>query len=202
METISFYTVILINIVIGIRYTTLTIQKKIIPSLAMWVFFTIAVTGSLLCYLFEGHFSPWDNILNTSDIVLCSFITLIILIFGEPSSRFNKFDIYCLIAVLFILVFWLLSKAHFATHLSLQLVQTIAYFPVFQRMIKNKKNTESFVTWILFLTVTLVSLGSSKGLLAFVYAGRAIVCISTLLILMIFFELKMNIVTNQSSGRE
>lgn len=190
MEKLSFYTVILINIIIGVRYTTLTIQKKINPSLAMWVFFTIAVTGSLFCYLFDGNFTPWDNILNTTDIVLCSSITLVILIFGDHSSRFNKFDIYCLIAVVFILLFWLFSKAHFATHLSLQLIQAIAYFPVFQRMIKNKKNTESFVTWILLLTVTVVSLGSSKGILAFVYAGRAIVCISTLLILMVYFEMK------------
>lgn len=190
MEKLSFYTVILFNIIIGVRYTTLTIQKKINPSLAMWVFFTIAVTGSLFSYLFDGNFTPWDNILNTTDIVLCSSITLVILIFGDHSSRFNKFDIYCFIAVVFILLFWLFSKAHFVTHLSLQLIQAIAYFPVFQRMIKSKKNTESFVTWILLLTVTLVSLGSSKGILAFVYAGRAIVCISTLLILMVYFEMK------------
>ena len=71
MEKLSFYTVILINIIIGVRYTTLTIQKRINPSLAMWVFFTIAVTGSLFSYLFEGNFTPWDNILNTTDIVLC-----------------------------------------------------------------------------------------------------------------------------------
>jgi hypothetical protein len=58
-------------------------------------------------------------------------------------------------------------------------------------MIKNKKNTESFVTWLLLLTVTLVSLGSAKGILAFIYAGRAIVCISTLLILMAYFEMKI-----------
>lgn len=190
MEKLSFYTVILINIIIGVRYTTLTIQKRINPSLAMWVFFTIAVTGSLFSYLFEGNFTPWDNILNTTDIVLCSSITLVILIFGDHSSRFNKFDLYCLIAVVFILLFWLFSKAHFATHLSLQFIQAIAYLPVFQRMMKSKRNTESFATWILLLTVTLVSLGSSKGTLAFVYAGRAIACISALLILMIYFDRK------------
>lgn len=190
MEKLSFYTVILINIIIGVRYTTLTIQKRINPSLAMWVFFTIAVTGSLFSYLFEGNFTPWDNILNTTDIVLCSSITLVILIFGDHSSRFNKFDLYCLIAVVFILLFWLFSKAHFATHLSLQFIQAIAYLPVFQRMMKSKRNTESFATWILLLTVTLASLGSSKGVLAFVYSGRAIVCISALLVLMIYFDRK------------
>ena len=45
MEKLSFYTVILINLIILVHYCIQTIRKKINPSLAMWVFFTIAVAG-------------------------------------------------------------------------------------------------------------------------------------------------------------
>ncbi len=190
MENLSHYIVILINTIITIRYCSLTIRKKINPSLAMWLFFSIAVIGSLFSYLMESDFSPWDNILNTSDIVLCGSISLVILIFGGSKTRFNRFDIGCLGAVLLILLFWFFSKAHFATHLSLQLIQVIAYFPVIRKMWKAGENTESFFTWICLFLVSAVSLFSAKGVLAIVYSVRAMVCVTILLLLMIRIEIK------------
>lgn len=190
MENISFYAVIIINSVIGVRYCYLTVKKKIQPSLAMWLFFTIAVCGSLFSYLLDGNFSPLDNILNTTDILLCGSISLTILFFGHSSSRFNRFDLACLAFVIIIMLFWAFSKAHFATHLSLQLVQLIAYFPVINRMWKAGENRESFFTWILLFAVSAVSLFSAKGTLALIYSGRALFCVSTLLFLMVRIELK------------
>ncbi len=190
MENLSHYAVILLNMLITIRYCYLTIRRKINPSLAMWLFFTIAVTGSLFSYLMESNFSPWDNILNTTDIILCGTISLAILIFGDSKTRFNRFDIGCLAAVLIILLFWFFSRAHFATHLSLQMIQVIAYFPVIRKMLKAGENTESFFTWICIFLVSAISLVSSKGVLASVYAIRAMVCASILLFLMIRIERK------------
>ncbi len=190
MENLPHYLVILLNLIIGIRYCTLTIRKKINPSLAMWTFFLIAVIGSLFSYLLESDFSPWDNILNTTDIVLCLSISLTILVFGDSKTRFSRFDKGCLGAVFLILLFWLFSKAHFATHLSLQLIQVIAYFPVIVKMWKACENNESFFTWICILLVSVVSLFSAKGVLAAVYSVRAIVCVLILLFLMIRIEVK------------
>ncbi|MDA3812299.1 MAG: hypothetical protein PF518_18425 [Spirochaetaceae bacterium] len=192
MDKLSFYSVILINLVISVRYCTLTIRKKINPSLAMWIFFTISILGSLFSYLLEGDFGPLDNILNTSDIMLCLSVTTVILIFGDSSSRFSRFDLFCLGAVLIILFYWFVSKAHFATHLSLQLVQAIAYLPVFNRMWKSGKNSDSFLTWSLLLLVSVVSLFTAKGTLAYIYSIRATLCVTTLLLLMIRLEIKQN----------
>lgn len=190
MNHIAFYLVILLNTVFGFRYAYLTIKKKIHPSLAMWIFFTIAVTGSLFSYMLEGNFTLWDHILNTTDVILCSSLSLVILFHGSVSSKFSKFDIGCLVVVFLILIFWFLTKAHFATHLSLQVIQGMAYLPVFHRMITTKKNSESFVTWILLLVISVISLFTAKGFLAYVYIIRAIVCISLLLILMLLMELR------------
>jgi hypothetical protein len=190
MEKISFYGVILLNLIIAFRYCTLTIRKKINPSLAMWVFFAIAITGSLSSYLLDGAFSLWDNILNTSDILLCSSICIAIVFFGDSSSRFNRFDLFCLAGVSLILLFWFFSKAHFATNISLQLIQAIAYLPVINRMWKAGENTESFSTWILLFLVSALSLFTAHGTLAIIYSLRALICVSTLLFLMIRIEVK------------
>lgn len=190
MDRTAFYGVLLINTVILVRNSYLTIRKRIEPSLAMWFFFTIAVVGSLFSYLLEGDYSPLDNILNTSDIILCGALSLVIFLFGGKEARFNRFERICLAIVLLILTFWYFSKAHFATNLSLQLIQFIAYIPVYNRMWKAGRNTESFMTWILLFLVSALSLFTAKGTLAMIYSIRATVCVGALLMLMLRLEIK------------
>ena len=67
MRIFSIVSVCTINLVIGLVYIVQIRRRQISPALAMWVFFTIATVGSLLTYLAEGDFSPWDNILNSAE---------------------------------------------------------------------------------------------------------------------------------------
>ncbi|MBN2659343.1 MAG: hypothetical protein JXR86_19970 [Spirochaetales bacterium] len=192
MRDLSFYSVIAVNTAILVRYTVLTVKKRIEPSLAMWIFFSIAVVGSLFSYLLDGDFSPLDNILNTSDIVLCLTLSAVIYIYGGREARFNSFEKLCLALVGLILTYWYFSKAHFTTNLSLQLIQFIAYLPVYNRMWKAGRNTESFMTWILLFLVSVISLFDAKGTLALIYSIRATACTAVLLLLMVRLEIKKN----------
>ena len=106
MNEIAFYGILVINTIILTRNSYLIVTRRIKPSLAMWLFFTIAVVGSLFSYMLDGNYSPLDNILNTSDIVLCGSLSLVILFFGGKEARFNRFDLACLAVVLLILVYW------------------------------------------------------------------------------------------------
>ena len=184
MRTFSLAAVVGLNFLILVNYVWLIRKKKIQPALAMWVFFTIAVAGSLITYLSEGSFSPLDNILNTSDMVLVGFVTLAILVFGDKTSRFTRFDLGCLAAVAAILVFWGFTRQHAAAHLAIQAILVIAYFPVVRRIWKTDQNTEPFAPWIGMLLAAALALFSSKGVLATVYAVRAVACTSLLLLLM------------------
>jgi len=65
----------------------------------------------------------------------------------------------------------------------------IAYFPVVSRLWKTRENGESFIIWIGMLLAPVLSLLSSKGMLATIYSVRAIVCILVLLMLMLRVEL-------------
>jgi hypothetical protein len=178
-----------INVFILIRYIYLLYHKKISPSLAMWTFFSLAVGISLFTYFAEGDHSISDNMLNFTDLILVVSVSISILIWGDNSTQFNRFDVGCLLAVIGIIIFWMISNNHVITNYSVQSIMVISYFPVIGRMANQKKNTEAFSAWIMMLVAAGVSLFASKGWLASVYAIRALICTGTLLLLMLRIEI-------------
>ncbi len=178
-----------INVFILSRYVYLLYHKKISPSLAMWTFFTLTVGISLFTYFAEGDYSISDNMLNFTDLILATGVSVAILIWGDTSTRFNRFDAGCLLAVLVIIAFWSVSNNHIVTNYSVQVILVISYFPVIRRMMHQNKNTEDFSVWIALLLAAPISLLANKGLLASVYAIRAFLCTGTLLLLMLRIEL-------------
>jgi len=189
MKHIAVFLVSIINILITVRYCWLTRTQKIKPSLAMWVFFTIAVTLSLVAYLQSGDFYLWDNILNSTDFILVLSVSIAILVFGDKSTKFTYFDKGCLVAVLIITAFWIFTQNHMVANIVVQAITTIAYFPVVKRLWESKNNTESFTAWIGMLLASAISLFSNEGFLASIYSVRAIVSIFLLLLLMVRVEI-------------
>lgn len=189
MREFSIYSVSIINLIILLRYFILIYKKTIQPALAMWVFFSIAVIMSLLTYMADGNYSLWDNILNSTDVILALSVSLSILLFGGKSSRFTTFDKGCFVVVILIVIFWMVTQHHLVTNFLIQCILVIGYFPVVKRIIETKTNTESFSVWILMLLAPILSLLSSKGFLASLYSWRAIACVSALLLLMLSITL-------------
>jgi hypothetical protein len=188
VSTFVIIAVSLINLFIAATYFRSLYLKRSKPALAMWLFFSLAVAMSLITYLKEGNFGFWDNVLNTTDLVLVIFVTTAIVFMGDKSTRFNRFDGWCLAVVIAIVIFWLISQNHLITNLGIQLILVIAYFPVVKRMRTMKENTEPFAVWIALMIAPMISLITSKGLLAAIYAIRAIICTGLLLTLMIRIE--------------
>jgi hypothetical protein len=106
------------------------------------------------------------------------------------STRFTRFDRGCLIAVLVIIAFWAFTRRHTEANILIQTILVIAYFPVVKRLWNSDENTESFAAWFGLLLAPIFSLLSSKGVLASVYAIRAIVSTSLLLVLMARAEIR------------
>lgn len=192
VRNISIASVSILNLAITCWYCWLTYKQRIKPALAMWIFFTIAVGISLTTYMKSDQFSLLDNILNTTDLALTAIVSVAIYLFGDHTTRFSRFDKGCLIAVLVIVLFWFITKNHFVTHALTQGILVIAYFPVISRLWKTRENGESFVIWIGMLLAPVLSLLSSKGMLATIYSVRAIICILILLLLMLRVEYLKN----------
>ncbi|WP_167618261.1 hypothetical protein [Maribellus sediminis] len=189
MKEFSLISVSIITILLTIQYINLLIKQQTKPALAMWIMFSVAVGMSMVTYLAEGEFGFLDNIQNTVDLFYVAAITTSILIFGDKKSKISRFDLGCLGAVFLIVVFWIFTQNHLVTNFLIQSILVIAYFPVIQRMIKTRENSESFIIWLGMLIAPALSLISSKGLLATVYSVRAICCIGLLLIFMAWIEI-------------
>jgi hypothetical protein len=190
MKTFVICAVGALNLFIAVTYCVMMIKKKSKPALAMWFFFSIAVTISLITYLKNGNYNLFDNVLNSLDFILTIFVTFAILVLGDRSTWFNKFDLGCLAAVIVIVAFWILFQNHWLTNILVQLILVIAYFPVVRRMLKANENTEPFSVWIALMLAPVFSLLTSKGELAAVYAIRAIACTGLLLALMVRVEIR------------
>lgn len=159
----------------------------------MWVFFTLAVSMSLFAYLKQDSYSLWDNVLNTTDLFFVSSVTLSIILFGDRSTRFNRFDLGCLLVVAMIVIFWFITQNHVITHLLVQGILVIAYFPVISRMIRTRQNNESYLIWGGMLLAAVLALFSTTGGLAIVYTVRAVISIILLMGLMIWVDMKKSI---------
>lgn len=190
MKEASIISVSLINLFILLRYVYLLYKKAIEPALAMWVFFSLAVGMSLVTYLSSGEFSFWDNILNTTDLIMVILVSLAIFFMGDKNSRFTSFDKFLLMLVGLIILFWVFTQQHWISNILIQMVLVIAYIPVIKRMSVSRKNTEPFSVWIALMIAPVISLLSSGGDLASIYAIRAIACTGILLLLMVRVELK------------
>jgi len=193
LKLISIFGVSFLNLALAVYYYWLIYQKKIKPSLAMWVFFTLAVSMSLFAYLKQDSYSLWDNVLNTTDLFFVSSVTLSIILFGDRSTRFNRFDLGCLLVVALIVAFWFITHNHVITHLMVQGILVIAYFPVISRMIRTKENNESYLIWGGMLLAAVLALFSTTGGLAIVYTVRAVISIILLMGLMIWVDRKKSI---------
>lgn len=189
MKEFSLISVSIITILLTIKYINQLVKKQTKPALAMWIMFSVAVGMSMITYLAEGDYGFLDNIQNTVDLFYVAAITTSIFIFGEKKSKISQFDMVCLGAVLLIVVFWIFTQNHLVTNFLIQSILVIAYFPVIQRMLKTRENSESFIIWLGMLIAPAISLLSSKGLLATVYSVRAIFCIGFLLIFMLWIEI-------------
>ena len=179
-----------LNVFILTRYIYLLRRKTIQPALATWTFFTLAVGISLFTYFSsgDGSYTIADNILNFTDFILVMGVSVAIFFLGDSTTRFNRFDLLCLGAVGLIIVFWIIFNKPVITNFSVQTIMVLSYFPVVKRMLSQKENTEDFSIWIALLVAPVISLLASKGLLASVYAIRAIVCTGGLLLLMLRIE--------------
>ncbi|MBE0651714.1 MAG: hypothetical protein IH595_12855 [Bacteroidales bacterium] len=179
-----------LDVFILARYIYLLRKNKIRPALATWTFFSLAVGISLFTYFSsgDGSYTIADNVLNFADFILVTGVSVAIFFLGDSTTRFNRFDLICLGGVGLIIIFWIVFNEPVITNFAVQAIMVLSYFPVVKRMLSQKENTEDFPVWIALMIAPLISLMANKGLLASVYAVRAIICTAALLLLMLRIE--------------
>ncbi len=123
------------------------------------------------------------NVLGTVTILL--FLT----IQKNKNLSLNLKDKILLIGVVSTVLFWSVTRNAFVANILVQVLMAIGYLFFINAIVKTKKRLDSFLFWLLALLTTVLSLPLVEGsLLATINTWRSLVCISSVLIVMVYYE--------------
>jgi hypothetical protein len=191
MKALCIWLVIIIMVLFAVIYVY-QIRKKIIkPALATWITFLLGTGLSLTTYAIAENHDFRSGILNTLDFASVGIIVITIIIYGGKRGKLEIFHKLYFIGVGIIILYGFFSGNAWNSNIFAQVLIGIGYIPTIRKLLVQKKNTESFVTWGLSIVAGILALypaiigGNS---LAVIYAVRTIVLVSLLMLLMLYFE--------------
>ena len=194
LEQIAAVFVMAIFLGTSVWYCVLILTREIQPVLSTWLLALIAVALGLFTYLKSGknRRDLLTNAMNTSDVISVGGIVGCILFVGdEVRLGFSLFDLVSFAGAGAILAYYFVfGHAKFA-NIAVNGLLVVGYVPLVVRLATAGHNTESFELWFLWYVGALVALYVAvrkKDALATLYAGRAVGCITIVLILMARIE--------------
>lgn len=191
MKNIFVWLVVITMTLFITTYVYKIYKREITPTLSTWVIFLFGTTLSFITYLVTEKHDLSSGILNTIDVANVIIIITAIIIFGKHTIRFNSFEKWYLSGVCFIILYGFLSGNAWNSNILTQVLLCIGYAPTIHTLLKNKVNTESFSAWGINLIVSILAIFPAiieGNLLALLYAIRATLLISILIIIMIYCE--------------
>ena len=173
---------------VSIWYCYLSVTGKIEPVLSTWLLFFLASSLGLWTYINAGKSerSFAVNINNSADVVFTGVI-LACLLYLKADAGFTPFGVFCIGLAGAVFAYYLLRRNAAVANIAVNSVLTIAYFPTFERLWNANHNTESFGIWLTVWVAQVFALYNplkARDLLAIIYASRAFVLVSSVLVLM------------------
>lgn len=151
------------------------------PAFSTWLIMLLSVTLSIITYLISSHFNYLGAALNFGDVLTGVIILTTILLTRKFSLRFHPFEKWYILASGVIVFFWMVSRSAFISNLLIQLLIVISYLPTIQKLIHEKKNSESLSAWGINLFASFASLVpsfASANILSVLYVFRSILMTS------------------------
>jgi hypothetical protein len=185
--------VALLAITFNARYIYQIWKRDISPTLSTWIIFLLGTGLSLGTYAIAKEHDFQSGILNSMDVIVVTSVLLAIILWGKRVVRFESFEKWYLCGVGAIVVYGFISGDAWNSNVLAQILITVGYIPTIQKLVKNKRNTESFTGWGGSLLVSLVALypaATNGNALSVLYALRAIVLIIVMLSFMTYYELR------------
>lgn len=188
LKELCIWLVVCIQIGFGLRYSYQVYRKRTEPTLSMWIIFQLGTALSLTTYMMSGKHDFRSGILNAMDTTSVAIALTATSLWGKRTIRFHRFEFIYLAIACSIVLYGVLSGDAFHSNLFTQGLITLGYFPSVQKMIKEKRNTESFSSWSIGLLAGLTGLVPAvldHNTLSIVYAVRTIIMISAFMLLML-----------------
>jgi hypothetical protein len=172
-------------------YAYKTYKSVIKPALSTWIIMFTGVLLSILTYLVSSHYNYLGAALNFGDVLCNVIIISTILLTQKFTLHFRPFEKWYLLAAGVIVAFWLFSRDAFVSNLLVQTILVVSYLPTVQKMVTEKKNSESIPVWSVCLFASVVSLYSafaSGNILSVIYVCRSTFMILLVMSLGIYFD--------------
>lgn len=172
------------------------IHKKdgVSPTLSTWILFLAGVGLSLVTYLLNEDFDVISGVNNTVDILVVIVVIASILRWGDKTVRFLPWEKYYLAVAGLVALYAAITGDLFNSNLVAQFLIAVGAFPMWHKMITQKRNTESFTAWGLVWTAHAVGLipsfAQGGNMLSATYVIRGLVSITITFAFMIYFELR------------
>ncbi|MBI5369984.1 hypothetical protein HZA85_02245 [Candidatus Uhrbacteria bacterium] len=158
MKTVCAIVTAALMLALAVRYICQIRARSIEPTLSTWVVFATGDTISFVSYVIEAHFDLLSGILNTIDVAVSLAITLAVALTGPRRFTLQPFEKKYLIASGAIVLYGVVFSDAWKSNLFSQALMTAGYIPLFTRMVRERRNTESFSAWGIALLASVVSM--------------------------------------------
>lgn len=202
MKDICVWAIVASTVSFGSYYIFQILKKKTVPTVSTWIIFLFGCVPSFFTYFVAENHDIKSGILNTMDVVYVIIVLLAISFSCKREKRdeqeekrqkdkVKSFEKWYLSGAGAVITYGLITGNVWNSNVLTQILMSIAYFPMFHKLVAEKKNTESFFTWIPATLNSLVSFfpaiceGNS---LAIIYTSRAFVFSFSTCILMAYYQ--------------
>lgn len=166
------------------------------PVLATWLMIWVAVVLGRITYVkYPDAGRHWSaGVANLLDVVNTTVILVAIAVQSHADFSFSDFQTGCLIAGAIVFAYYFTTKKALFANFAANALLTVGFFPTIEKLCVSSVNTESVISWSIGWVAALVGLYNpirQGNRLAKLYAFRAFICVSIVLLLALRLEFRL-----------
>lgn len=157
------------------------------PALSTWIIFLIGTGISMESYIESKKENFLSGVMILADLAVVSLILSATVMWGNRTMRFRSFEKWYLVGCFAIVGYGITSVDYFGSNILAQILVTAGYLPTFQKLLREKHNTEPYAPWFLAMLsgiVGIIPAALGADALALIYSGRTVLLASIVLFLM------------------
>lgn len=193
MKDIAVWLVMISMMSFTVRYVYMIWKRKISPALSTWMIFLIGTGLSLITYAIAEKHDFHSGILNAMDVLSVVAILTATILWSNRRILFRRFEKWYLIAAAGIVIYGIISGNAWRANIFTQGLISFGYIPTIQKLVVEKKNTESFGAWAFAMlsgTIALYPALQHGNSLATLYASRTIISVAIVMSVMAYYQLR------------
>ena len=205
MRDICVWFIVVAETFFGLCYVYKILKGKADPTISTWIIFLVGCTLSFATYVLHTEWDLKSGIINTTDLVYVVVIFIAILLCGKPDKReaeedeegkkeaqlMKSFEKWYLAGAGGIVAYGVITGNAWNSNVLTQILMSFAYFPMFHKMLKQKKKKDSYFAWLPAASISLLGLYpaiSGGNTLAVIYASRALFFSSVTCLIMAYYQ--------------